>query len=41
MGEFGKDVKGGNSSKKEINLGAELAKNSMKKPQSVDYFARK
>lgn len=41
MGEFGKDVKGGNSSKKETNLGAELAKNSMKKPQSVDYFARK
>ena len=41
MGEFGKDAKGGNSSKKETNLGAELAKNSMKKPQSVDYFARK
>ena len=41
MGEFGKDVKGGNSSKKETNLGAELAKNSMKKTQSVDYFARK
>lgn len=41
MGEFGKDSKGGNSSKKETNLGAELAKNSMKKPQSVDYFARK
>lgn len=41
MGEFGKDSKGGNSSKKEKNLGAELAKNSMKKPQSVDYFARK
>ena len=41
MGELGKDVKGGNSSKKETNLGAELAKNSMKKPQSVDYFARK
>lgn len=41
MGEFGKDAKGGNSSKKETNLGAELAKNSMKKSQSVDYFARK
>lgn len=41
LGDFGKDNKGGSPSKKETNLGAELAKNTMKKPQSIDYFARK